>query len=516
MADGYLALQRSAKQDQTRSAGTWLAGEIDRLRAKVAELESKVEQYRSRTNLFVGNNNTMLSNQQLGDINAQLAAARGQKANAEVKAKLIREALRTGGPIEFSDIINSELMRRLSEQRVTLLAQLAEQSATLLGQHPRIKELRAQIADLERQMRTEADRLARSLENDAKLSSGSVEQLSSGLTELKRQAASTNEQDVQLRALERDAKSQRDLLESYLAKYREASARDSIGAASPDARIISTALVSSTPAWPRKVPTVLVSALAMFVLSAGFVLTGALLGGAPAHVRRFAAGGGFQSCRAGRIASHRRPGQRGGAPQLTASPAPGFHASALDHDVRGTAVPRETVEALARDLAAAGEEARRLTVVGAQRDVGTTMAAITLARSLSRHARVVLIDLALGAPNLSVIASDTAAPGIAELVNGSASFAEILTRDRYSGAHVIMAGRHPIDAPAVLSGPRFSITLEALSRSYDFVVVDAGTVARFGARSLRCTGSAGRAGGGRYRRPGHRVGARARAARRLR
>ena len=87
------------------------------------------------------------------------------------------------------------------------------------------------------------------------------------LDALKRQAASTNEQDVQLRALERDAKSQRDLLESYLAKYREASARDSIGAAAPDARIISAATVSNTPSWPKKVPIILVAALAGKILS---------------------------------------------------------------------------------------------------------------------------------------------------------------------------------------------------------------------------------------------------------
>ena len=46
-------------------------------------------------------------------------------------------------------MLNSELMRRLSEQRVTLRAQLAEQSSTLLDNHPRIKELRAQLADLD-------------------------------------------------------------------------------------------------------------------------------------------------------------------------------------------------------------------------------------------------------------------------------------------------------------------------------------------------------------------------------
>ena len=131
-------------------------------------------------------------------------------------------------------------MRRLSEQHVTLRAQLAEQSSTLLDQHPRIKELRAQIADLERQMRAEAERLARSFENDARGRRRPVCNRSrASLDQLKRQAASSNEQDVKLRALERDAKSQRDLLESYLGKYREATARDNIGASSPDARIIS-------------------------------------------------------------------------------------------------------------------------------------------------------------------------------------------------------------------------------------------------------------------------------------
>src|SRR5205823_2140259 len=140
-----------------------------------------------------------------------------------------------------------------------------------------IKELRAQIGDLERTMRNEADRLARSLENDARLASARSESLGASLDQLKKQAASTNEQDVQLRALERDAKSQRDLLESYLAKYREAAARDNLGAASPDARVISAALASNTPSWPKKLPTVLVAAFGMFALSVGFVLTGELL-----------------------------------------------------------------------------------------------------------------------------------------------------------------------------------------------------------------------------------------------
>jgi uncharacterized protein involved in exopolysaccharide biosynthesis/Mrp family chromosome partitioning ATPase len=449
IAEGYLALQQAAKREQTRAAGTWLSGEIERLRTKVAEAEAKVEQYRGKTNLFIGNNNTTLSNQQLGDVNAQLAAARGQRSDAEAKAKMIRDALRSGGPIEFSDIVNSELMRRLSEQLVTLRAQLAEQSSTLLGQHPRIKELRAQITDLESQMRMEADRLARSLENDAKLSSAKVDGLTSGLDQLKRQASSTNEQDVQLRALERDAKSQRDLLESYLAKYREATARDSIGAASPDARIISTADISNTPSWPKKLPTILVSALAMLALSSGFILSSELLSALPT-----------------------RPAST--VPSAAASDhARDLRAAIRAVDNAQAGVPPDAVETLAHELAAEG--ARRITAVGATPDTGTSMAAIALARSLAQQARVVLVDLALDAPALSIIAVDPAAPGIAELVAGTASFGQIITRDRYSRVHLIMAGRGPFDAAAIMGSQRLSITIEALGRSYDHVVVDVGT-----------------------------------------
>src|SRR4051794_27252451 len=120
IAEAYLALQRGAKQDQSRSASQWLAGEIESLRRKVAEAESKVERHRSQSNLLMGTNNTTLSNQQLGEFNAQVGTARAQRIEAESKARFIREALRNGHAIEFSDIVNSELMRRLSEQRVAL------------------------------------------------------------------------------------------------------------------------------------------------------------------------------------------------------------------------------------------------------------------------------------------------------------------------------------------------------------------------------------------------------------
>ncbi|HEX5863712.1 MAG TPA: GumC family protein, partial [Casimicrobiaceae bacterium] len=277
IAEGYLVLQQDARQQQARSASQWLSGEIEHLRKKVAEAESRVEEFRSKSSLFVGTNNTTLSNQQMGEINTQLNNARALKSDAESKARLIKDMLQSGKPIEASEVLNSETIRRMSEQRVTLRAQLAEQSSTLLGGHPRIKELKAQLADIDRQLREEASKISRSLENDARLAVGRVDGLSASLDQLKKQASSNNGQDVQLRALEREAKAQRDLLESYLAKYREANTRENIEAAPADGRIISRASVSNTPAYPKKLPIVLSATLATLLLTSGAIATGELL-----------------------------------------------------------------------------------------------------------------------------------------------------------------------------------------------------------------------------------------------
>jgi len=466
VAETYLMVQQTAKQDQSRVAGLWLAEKIEPLRGAVANAEAKVEQYRARNNLLVGTNNTTLSNQQLGEFNAQLSAARAQKADAEAKGRIIRDALRTGSPVEFADIINSELMRRLSEQRVTLRAQLAEQSSTLLDQHPRIKELKAQIGDLDRQIRVEADRLVRALENDARVASAKLDSLGASLDQLKHQAANVNEQDVQLRALEREAKAQRELLESYLAKYREATTRDSIGAGSPDARIISTAIVSNTPSWPKKLPTVLIAALGTFALTVALTLSGQLLSGQLStptppiqSMAEYPVG----------LAGHADVRDNQGEEQASAREPQMPRSSAQDASAGDTAAEEMIGAVMSRLMG-------RVAVIGARPGVDTTSIAVLLSRTLAGKGKVILLDLAPAGPGLSALGADPSVPGINELVTGSASFGEIIARDRHSGTHFIAAGQPSADVASMVQSPRLVITVEALARSYDHVVINAGTL----------------------------------------
>jgi uncharacterized protein involved in exopolysaccharide biosynthesis/Mrp family chromosome partitioning ATPase len=478
IAEGYLVLQQGARQAQAKSASQWLAGEIESLRKKVADAESRVEDFRSKSSLFVGTNNTTLSNQQMGELNTQLNNARALKSDAESKARLIKEMLQSGKPIEASEVLNSELIRRLSEQRVTLRAQLAEQSSTLLDGHPRIKELKAQLADIDRQIREEASKVSRSLDNDSRIASGRVEGLSASLDQLKKQASSNNGQDVQLRALEREAKAQRDLLESYLAKYREANTRENIEAAPADGRIISRATVSNTPAYPKKLPIVLIATLATLLLSAGAIATGELLRmTAPRVATVFA-----PSAVARRAPVYAPVVETDVEPELEPEPE-SRPEPALSEPRREVATVIGEIAQLAEDLVGAGVAAHKVTVLGTAASESITLTALTLARLMARRTKVVVVDLAASSLTIPAVSVDPNAPGLAELMQGEASFAQIITKDRLSRVHLVSAGRPGFDR-ALLQSPRLTLAIDALLRVYDHVLLDAGAASDLPAELL--------------------------------
>jgi tyrosine-protein kinase Etk/Wzc len=458
IADGYLMHQRQVKEEQAKSAGQWLAGQVESMRKNVEEAEAKVESFRAKSNLLVGNNNTTLSAQTLGDVNAQLAAARSLKADAEAKAKMIKDMLRSGQPIESSDILNSELIRRLAEQRVTLRAQLAEQSATLLDNHPRIIELKAQIADLNTQIRAEAETIARSFENDSKLAGARLDTLTASLDQLKNQAATTNGDDVQLRALERDAKSQRDLLESYLAKYREATSHDTIDSAPADARVVSRATASNVPSYPKKMPTILIATFATLMLSSGLIVTKEILAApiGPARGRTEPTVGTSDVPTSRLVAVAQEPPR---PPATNGISAAGSIVSVADN------------------LRHAGAAGQRLAVFGALPGINTSQMAIKLARLLADDSRGVLVGLASGDTAIRGISNEPSAPGLAELACGAATFGSIITKDKFSPLHLIAAGQGLVDRVGVLAAPGMVTSFNALARAYDHVVIDAGEAA---------------------------------------
>ncbi|KRE08316.1 hypothetical protein ASE61_01570 [Bosea sp. Root670] len=462
IAETYLELQEAAKQENARSASNWLSTTIEPLRKRVAEAEAKVEDYRSKNGLFSGPNNTTISSQQLTDLSAQLSSARSQQAESQAKAGLIRDAIKQGRTFEIPDVANNDLVRRLIEQRVNLRAQIAAESRSLLPEHPRIKELNAQLLDLEGQLRAAAERTVRTLENEAKIAGQRVESFQAALDGQKKNVSSANDSEVQLRALEREARTLREQLEQYMQRYREAVARDTMNATPADARIISRAVEPTEPSFPKKVPVVLVATLATFLIALATIVTRELLNGqgrslpdAPRGPRWVSAGSSEDEMEA--------PDPVPGAPRHARVAGLLTHAGKLGQARLDLDRPELTLAEIAERT---HEPARGMAPLALVLDGAGDGAARPrdLAELLAQRCRCVLVDLS----------SDHGGgeAGFSELLAGEALFSDIITRASGSRLHRIGAGR--AGRTAVLAAPDLvDVALDALCETYDWVLVAA-------------------------------------------
>ncbi|MBP2560891.1 exopolysaccharide transport family protein [Neorhizobium galegae] len=496
MADVYLQLQSGAKLDTHSETAKWLEPEIANLTQKVKEAEKKVADYRSSNGLFQTTETNSFSTQQLNDISTELARIRGERANAEARAENVRAALKAGRASDtLSDVVGSQVIQRLKEAEANLQAQISDSATSLLEGHPRLKGLRGQLSGIRQQIESETKKILASLDNEAEMSRIRERQLMGQLNGLKADSAKAGEEEVGLRALEREAAAQRQLLETYLARYREASSRLEGNSSPADARVVSKAVEPSEPYFPKIIPIVIVVSLATFIFGCLIVIVIELFSGRalrPSGVRD------------GEDDTVLEPAVS--APAAAPLPVHQMQAEAARFDrpdparesaknAAALAYARIAEQSLSEKESEAEEAVAEVDDSGftigsvahyLQRhdvpvaiaispggDEGST-ATVMLAREIAESGRtVVLVDMTGSATPTQMMAENPKLPGITDLLCGETAFGDAIHPDRLSDAHIIPHGASD-PARAMRGVDRLSMIIDALADAYDLVLIECG------------------------------------------
>ena len=445
IADLYVGLQSKTKRENARIAAASLANLTTDLRARVGEAERKADEFRASNGLSIGANNLTLNNQQMSDLNGQLTLARTAQADAQAKSRLIRDMLRQGRINEVPDVANNDLIRRLSEQRATLRGQVASETRTLLPGHPRVKELTAQLVELENNLRTAADKAARTLENDARLAGSRVENLRAALEQQKQTLGGASGDESRAKELDREARLLKDQLEASTVKYQEALARQIAESTPSDARIISRAVAPQLPTFPKKAPIVAFATLAGLILSMGGVLAGELLSG--------------RAYSAARASQRLEPSmqQIPGADQAFQPAAEGGNSasSAPANPIR-VALAGVAATLAHRPRRAGGT---RVLVTSAGPGADAAAMAVTIGREIALSQRVVLVETSMGA-------GQEGPQGLSDIIAGVADFETAIHKDSKSSLHLLPAGQRGGGHMAGLDP-----VVDALALAYDQVIL---------------------------------------------
>jgi uncharacterized protein involved in exopolysaccharide biosynthesis/Mrp family chromosome partitioning ATPase len=471
IAETYIAVQKDAKLESNSDATSWLAPEIKDLTQRVKDAEAKVAEYRSHSDLFLGDNNSALITQQLSQMSTELSRVRADRAAAEAKALSVKAALASGGSLDaLPDVLSSDLIQRLRERQVQLKASIAQLSTTLLPNHPRLKALNSQLADLNSQIRAEAEKVLAGLSTQADTAKLREQQLLADLNKTKAESSRAGEQEVELRALQREATAQRDLLESYLTRYREASSRRDRNYLPVDARIFSRASVPAVPYFPKRIPIVAAAFIASLLVMAVITLLQELFSGRAMRAARGAHFGPVTEVAMPQAVS------RGRDPVFGAGGA-----GETDGELGSVSVERA-----AEKLIAGG--ASRAIFVSPEGDEAAAASVLVAREVADAGLRVLLLDLtSSGAASMPMLESGSY-PGITNLLASEAQFTDAIHADLYSDCHVMPCGTADPER-AMRAVDRLPIILNSLTTAYDVVVVECGPADAESIRRLVSDGS---------------------------
>ncbi|MCV0396394.1 MAG: chain-length determining protein [Rhizobiaceae bacterium] len=471
VAAAYVDMQRQAKLLSNTDATAWLEPEIVELRQQVREAERKVAEFRAQSDLLVGQNNSVLATQQLSELSSELSRVRANRASAEATAESVRAALENGTSLDtLPSVLESGLIQRLRERQVQLRADIADLSATLLDNHPRIRSLRSQLADLDAQIRQEARNVLEGLENEARAAGFRERQLLADLNRLKAESARAGEDEVELRALEREAASQRELLESYLSRFREASSRRDRNYLPVDARVFSNAIVPQEPYFPKVLPITAAAFVSALLVMAIVTLLAELFSG-----RAMRPAEGIEPDRESEPAGDIDVGSQAVA-----------EARSVDlpenAPLIGAAIPGALgADVVAERLIASG--ASRAIFLSPEGDVAVASAVMVAREIADSGLRVLLIDLTMTGAASKPMLDGRAAPGITDLLASEAQFRDVIHADLYSDCHVMPAGNADPEK-AMRAVERLPIILSSVAAAYDLVIVECGQVEAAALRRL--------------------------------
>ncbi len=467
----YVANLVQAKLRASESTSVWLTQRIRELGNQVEAQEAAALTYRAEHNLDSSAGGTSLIEQQLGGINGQIVQAR-----ADLSAKLavynqVQTLMKAGNAADISQIIASPLIIQLRTQQADLLRQEAALSIPYGPKHPKRIAIENQITDLNQKIDEEAARIASALANDVAVSRAQLNSLQGSFSATQHRASGEDMTAVKLKALEAEAQSSRSLYDAFLGRLR--SIQDQEGLQIPDAHVISTAPVPNAPSSPPRLLIVLAS-----------VPLGILLGCLAALLSARFVGG--RRPVAPRPVPRTRPAP---APMPAPAPQPAFRAppiladvpgalaeGAADHIVDWPASPfaRAVNALLGRIIPPHSSGCRIVEVTTSEVGSAGTTVALALARAAAISGlRTIVIDGHLVKPVVAQTAGVRLQSGLLDVLRGSTTINQALTRDSRSNALLLGIPQPSQNPAAALESPRMAELFAHMRKICDLVIVAA-------------------------------------------
>lgn len=474
-ADAYIEDQLLAKFEATRRATEWLQQRIGELRKQASDAYRDVQDYKSANNIIIGVDGKLASEIELDQLGAALAKARSDTTQARAKLDRIGRVLEQRsdkGNLEIpdpvvTDALSNPVITRLRQQFLDDQSKESEWSTRYGSDHTAARNLRAEMAGLQRAIWDEISRIAESYKSELQIAKSQEEAIDRRMQEVFQNSGSTRQSQVRLKELETAANTYRGIYETFLTRFTQSVQQQSFP--STEARVVTFASVPNIPSSPKIGLT-----LALAILCGlGLEIMAAFIReqmNRQIHTRAQVEELLGTSCLAvlplfkghKRVLKPRRATTDSQAFQKIIEAAP---FSGIIEALRHIKV--------AIDLYPKG--AKIIGIVSALPGEGKTTVATSFAAFVAKSgARTLLIDADLRNPSMTRTLGYTNAPGVLNMVAERCSYKELLISDSKLKLDFLPASARlkTSNSPDILSSATMKEMLKSAHSEYDYILVD--------------------------------------------
>jgi capsular exopolysaccharide synthesis family protein len=495
LIDQYVQDRFDRRNSSTLQATGWMSNELNGLKKQVQDSEQNLIDYQQKSGLIVspgGSSRGGMSGgggaanggatatspvlDRLTQLDTELVAAQTNRITQETLYRLASsgnvDALSsTALEMQASGTGNSQTglfsgLLALRQQQTTLKIQQSSAAQTYGAKNPHLLDLNIQMDLLNREIKTEVQRIVNTTEMNYKAARDTENGIRSAYNAEEQEAFKMNDSTIRLAVLQQEADSTRGLYQDLYTKLQEL--KLTVGTQSSNIAVISRALPAAGPTRPKK-----------GLYTAIGLLVGLVLGVVAAFIH---------DSLDDSVTSIQEVENLSGVPVLAGIPSfvspsislPGKRHGAKNAERQSYGKSTSEVSEAYRTLRTAillshpGKPPRTLLVTSAVPGEGKTTTCYGLGACFAGLGhRVLLIDADMRRPAMQRHVNATDKRGLSNLLTSASNPPDCVIEDpNVKNLFILLAGTLPPNPAELLASTEFDNLLGTLSKQYDFILID--------------------------------------------